>query len=325
MTKTALITGITGQDGSYLVEHLLSQGYRVLGHSRRVQPTVSHGPLSSEIATFSFDLCDATSWEHCLDSHQPDEIYHLAGVSFVPDSWKDPAGTMVANVESTLAILEGMLRSQSKARLFYACSSEIFGKPSNFPQNEQTPLQPHSPYGVSKAASHWLIESYRQRYGLFACSGILFNHESPRRDPSFVIRKITQAVAAISVGAQDKLILGNLDIARDWGFAGDYVDCMHRMLQFATPQDFTIGTGKITKLKDVVDIAFQSVGLHWQDRVEIDSRLIRANDSKMIVADGSKAKSLLNWQATTSIDALVEMMVNADLQLLKNQSRRQAA
>ena len=320
MSTRALITGVTGQDGYYLAKLLGSQGYEVLGQTRF--PSLVRADLSMlPISFVSFDLQSQQAWKGIIDEFQPDEVYHLAGVSFVPTSWTSPNETIAANIEVTVNILEAMRMVANPPRLFYACSSEVFGQPKCSMQSEETPFRPINPYGVTKAASLGMVESYRNRYGLFACSGILFNHESPRRDPNFVTRKITKAVASIYMGVQDRLVLGNLDVARDWGYAGDYVICMFRMLQSNTADDYVIGTGRLTSLEGVVDKAFQCVGLDWRDWVSVDPSFVRANDAKTLVADSSKALRLLGWQAETSISDVIEMMVEYDLQLIRNSKR----
>ena len=320
MAKRALITGVTGQDGYYLSELLTSKGYDVFGQTRYVGKVVP-GLAAQSI---SFDLRSQDAWRATLEKYQLDEIYHLAGVSFVPTSWTSPSETIEANIGVTVNILDSMRSVAKPPRLFYACSSEVFGQPNTSPQSEETPFRPLNPYGVTKAASLGMIESYRNKYGLFACSGILFNHESPRRDPTFVTRKITKAVAAIHMGIQDRLVLGNLDVARDWGYAGDYVKCMHKMLQSDSAQDYVIGTGKLTSLERVVEIAFQRVNLDWKDWVSVDPSFVRANDAKTLVADCSKAYNLLGWKANTTIENVIEMMVEFDLQLVQTSKRKAA-
>lgn len=317
MSKTALITGFTGQDGSYLAELLLEKGYRVVGHVRDPRKLGQSEHLVDRVTTVNFDSQSQREWQHAVATLTPDEIYHLAGVSFVPDSWHDPIGTVNANLNATLHALEAIRNAHPICRLFYACSSEIFGKPTSYPQNELTPIHPQTPYGVTKAASHWMIESYRQKYGVFACSGILFNHESPRRNELFVMRKITRAAAAISLGLQRSLILGDLDVERDWGFAGDFVDCMFRILQSDSPRDYTIGTGRLCSLRRVVETAFNVLKLDWERWVKCDSSLIRSNDKKTVVADCSNAQRYLGWKAKTSLEDLVQMMVLNDLRLLE--------
>ena len=316
MTKNALVTGVTGQDGYYLARLLLSKGYRVLGQSRNIK--VARESLGGlPVSLISFDLLSTDAWSQTIQENGLDEIYHMAGVSFIPKCWENPAETIAANLEVTTHILEAIRSSSLNPKLAYACSSEIFGQPTELTQNEETAFRPMNPYGVTKAASFGLIESYRNRYGLFACSGILFNHESPRRHPSFVTRKITKAVAAISQGLQDSLVLGNLNVSRDWGFAEDYMDCMHRMLQSDIPRDFVIGSGCLTSLKFVVETAFNRVGLDWQQWVSLDPNIARPNDSRSLVADASKAEAELGWRASTTIEELIAMMVDHDLDFLQ--------
>lgn len=322
MSKKAIITGVTGQDGYYLSELLASLGIVVFGQTRISNRAARLSALP--ISVVSFDLRSQDAWRETFEQYQPDEVYHLAGVSFVPTSWTSPSETIAANLEVTVNILEAMRSVASPPRLFYACSSEVFGQPSNSPQSEDAPLRPLNPYGVTKAASLAMIDGYRKKYGLFACSGILFNHESPRRDPSFVTRKITKAVASIYMGIQDRLVLGNLDVARDWGYAGDYVECMYRMLQSDTAQDYVIGTGRLTSLERVVEAAFQRVDLDWREWVSVDPSLVRANDAKTLVADCSKASRNLGWKAATSIERVIEMMVDNDIKIIRESQQRAA-
>jgi len=316
MTNNALITGVAGQDGYYLAKLLLSKGYRVFGQSRNASN--ARTILGSQpIALVSFDLRSEKAWSQAIEEHELDEIYHMSGMSFIPSSWDNPTEVIASNLEVTVHILEAIRAGSRTPRLAFACSSEIFGQPTSMSQNEETAMRPMNPYGVTKAASFGLIESYRKRYGLFVCSGILFNHESPRRDPSFVTRKITKAVAAISQGLQDCLMLGNLEVSRDWGFAEDYMDCMHRMLQNDSPEDFVIGSGRLTRLETFVAMAFNRVGLNWKDWVSIDPSFARPNEPRSLVADASKAKEKLGWQASTQVEELIEMMVDYDLELLQ--------
>lgn len=316
MARKALVTGVTGQDGYYLSKLLLSKGYTVFGQTRNPN-RVPQDCLELPISFLSFDLNSSVEWQKVIEECQIDEIYHLAGVSFVPASWTAPCETIAANTLVTVQLLESLRAVAYPPRLFYACSSEVFGQPTHSPQNEETPFRPLNPYGVTKAASLGMIESYRKRYGLFACSGILFNHESPRRDPSFVTRKITKAAAAIRLGLQDRLILGNLNVSRDWGYAEDYVACMHRMLEADTAEDFVIGTGRLTSLEKVVDIAFQLVDLDWREWVTIDPQFVRANEARSLVADSAKASKRLGWTATTRFEAVIAMMIEHDLKLLR--------
>jgi GDPmannose 4,6-dehydratase len=312
MTKQALITGVTGQDGYYLSEHLRSQGYTVFGQTRNPR-NASLDLRTLAVNLVSFDLTSSIAWKAVFDEYAIDEVYHLAGVSFVPTSWSSPSETITANVQITAQILEAMRSASNAPRLFYACSSEVFGQADSPSQNEQTPLRPINPYGVTKAASLGLIDCYRRRYGLFATAGILYNHESPRRDPTFVTRKISTGVAAIAQGRQPDLVLGHLGVHRDWGYARDYVDCMHRILQADTPEDFVIGSGRLTTLEKLVEIAFNRVGLNWRNHVVIDPRFSRPNEQRTLVADCTKASELLGWNAVTTIEELMSVMVDFDL------------
>lgn len=323
MKKCALITGITGQDGFYLAAHLTSLGYSVIGHSRS-NSFLPSDLLSMPIRRISHDLQSADDWLETIEQFEVNEIYHLAGVTFIPESWNSPELTLTANIDRTLAILEAMRASSNPPKLFYAGSSEVFNNASLSPVDESVPFRPSNPYGVSKAASMSLVECYRNRYGLFACSGILFNHESPRRPVDFVTRKITQAAASIRMGLQDSLSLGNLDVSRDWGYAADFVVCMQRMLAAESPSDYVIGTGKLTSLESVVDAAFQRVGLNWKDWVKTDPRCVRRGETRGMVADSSKAQNELGWTAKTSIEQLIELMVDHDLSLLERKSQRAA-
>ncbi len=318
--RKAIITGVTGQDGYYLSRKLLELRYEVVG---LVRPE-SYGALmqkrfdadcdlDARIDLRPMDLSDAEAWEVILEEETPCEIYHLAGTSFVPDSWNSPVATIDANISVTVKALEALRKYSPNSRFFYACSSEIFGRSKGGSQNESTPLHPISPYGVTKAASHNLIDVYRRQYGIFACSGVLFNHESPRRPISFVTRKISAAAAAIATGLQDSLTLGNIESRRDWGYAGDYVDCMWRMLQSDTPKDYVIGTGRHSTIRQLLDYAFGCVDLDWAKYLRTDERFARANDVHAPLADASAAKNELGWSASTSVQSLMEMMVEHDL------------
>lgn len=329
MAPTALLTGLTGQDGSYLAELLLSKGYQVFAH---VRPSSTRQPgdlgssshLRDRVQVFSFDETSQSDWNGLLARLQPQEIYHLGATTSVRDSWLDPVKVNRANVDWTAVILEALRHHSPKSKLFFACSSEIFGLPHESPQNESTPLQPRTPYGVSKAAAHWLVQSYRQRYGLYLCSGILFNHESPRRPEAFVSRKITRGAVKIKLGLIDSLELGDLSARRDWGYAGDFVDAMWRMLQQDSPEDFVIGTGQLHSTLDVVKLAFSQVGLAWRDHVTINPNLFRPNDPCTVVANIDKARTRLGWTPKTSLAQLVETMVRADMDAL-TQFRHNAA
>jgi GDPmannose 4,6-dehydratase len=313
---TALITGITGQDGSYLAELLLAKGYRVVGMVRRSSTTpyerISH--LVDRVELLSADLLDQTSLSDAIAECQPDEIYNLAAQSFVQTSWNQPVLTGEFTALGVTRMLEAMKKAAPKARFYQASSSEMFGKVVESPQRETTPFYPRSPYGVAKVYGHWITVNYRESFGLYAVSGILFNHESPRRGLEFVTRKVTDAVARIKLGIGHEVRLGNLDARRDWGFAGDYVDAMWRMLQQAEPDDYVIGTGHTCSVRDLCDVAFRYVGLDYRDFVVQDPRFFRPAEVDLLVADPSKARTKLGWEPRVSFDALVHMMVDADLE-----------
>jgi GDPmannose 4,6-dehydratase len=313
--KTALITGITGQDGSYLAELLLAKEYRVVGVVRRSSTTpyerIAH--LVDRIELVSADLLDQTSLTDVVQATKPDEIYNLAAQSFVQTSWQQPVLTGEFTALGVTRILEAFRKAAPNARFYQASSSEQFGKVVETPQREETPFYPRSPYGVAKVYGHWITVNYRESYDLFAVSGILFNHESPRRGLEFVTRKISDAVARIKMGLQREVRLGNLDARRDWGFAGDYVDAMWRMLQSDTPDDFVIGTGQTFSVRDFCEAAFNVVGLDYREFVMQDERFFRPAEVDLLVADPSKAKAQLGWTPSVSFAQLVELMVEADL------------
>ena len=324
---TALITGITGQDGTYLAEHLLSLDYRVYGLIRgQANPKRQLiETLLPDVRIVEGDLLDQTSLINAIQRVEPDEIYNLAAVSFVPVSWNQPeltgevTGLGVLRMLEAIRVVEGASTSRpapptaGRIRFYQASSSEMFGKVAVTPQNEQTPFYPRSPYGVAKVYGHYITVNYRESYGIFACSGILFNHESPRRGPEFVTRKISRAAARIKLGKQKELVLGNLDAHRDWGFAGDYVRAMHLMLQQPEPDDYVVGTGEAHQVREFVDLAFRHVGLNWQDYVRSDSQFSRPAEVDHLLADATKARQKLGWQPTVSFQELVQMMVEADL------------
>jgi GDPmannose 4,6-dehydratase len=316
--KTALITGITGQDGSYLAELLLSKGYRVLGMVRRASverfDRIEH--LREKVELIEGDLADQTSLDRAVTDARPDEVYNLAAQSFVPTSWNQPTMTGDVTGLGVARILEAIRKHSPKTRFYQASSSEMFGKVIETPQSERTPFYPRSPYGVAKVYGHYITVNYRESYGIHACSGILFNHESPRRGLEFVTRKVTDAVARIKAGKADKLKMGNLDARRDWGFAGDYVDAMWRMLQAATPEDYVVATGVQHSVKELVEIAFGAAGLDWRKYVELDPKFIRPAEVDLLVGDASKAKRDLGWTPHVTFEELVEMMVDADLKRL---------
>jgi len=312
---TALITGVTGQDGSYLAELLLAKGYRVIGIVRRSSTTpyerIAH--LVDRVELVSADLLDQHSLVEAMASCAPDEIYNLAAQSFVQTSWMQPVLTGEFTALGVTRMLEAMRRVAPKARFYQASSSEQFGKVLETPQRETTPFYPRSPYGVAKVYGHWITVNYRESYGLYAVSGILFNHESPRRGTEFVTRKVTDAAARISLGLQRELRLGNLDAHRDWGFAGDYVDAMWRMLQQPAPDDYVIGTGVTHSVRELCEVAFARVGLDWTKYVVQDQRFMRPAEVDVLVADPAKARDRLGWTPSVSFAQLVEMMVDADL------------
>jgi len=312
---TALITGITGQDGSYLAELLLEKGYHVVGIIRG-DVSVGHeriGHLIDRVEVVAADLLDQGSLENTMATVQPDEIYNLAAQSFMGRSWADPVMTGELTALGVTRMLEAMKTSAPHARFYQASSSEMFGCAAESPQHEFTPLHPRSPYAVAKAYGHWITVNYRESFGLFAVSGILFNHESPRRGLEFVTRKITDSAARIKLGLGKELRLGNLDALRDWGFAGEYVGAMWRMLQQDDPEDYVIGTGCLSSVRDVCEAAFSHVGLNYQDYVVVDTQFVRPAEDNLHFADSSKAAAHLEWRPRVTLQALVQMMVEADL------------
>ena len=316
MAKTALITGITGQDGSYLAELLLSKGYTVVGAVRRLsapnQWRIAH--LQDQVTLRQADLLDQLSLIKVIEQSQPDEVYNLAAMSFVPASWDQPMLTGEFNSQGVTRVLEAIRQVNPKIRFYQASSSEMYGKVREVPQSELTPFYPRSPYGVSKAFGHYITVNYRESYGLFACSGILFNHESPRRGLEFVTRKVTDGVARIKLGLTDTLHLGNLDAKRDWGFSGDYVRAMWLMLQQDKADDYVVAMGETHTVQRLVELAFERAGLEWQRHVKIDPRFIRPAEVDLLIGDPSKAKRELGWQPEVSFEQLVAMMVDADIQ-----------
>lgn len=312
---SALITGITGQDGSYLAELLLGKGYRVVGVVRRSSTTyyerLAH--ILDRVELVSADLLDQHSLVDAVLHARPDEVYNLAAQSFVQTSWTQPVLTGEFTALGVTRMLEAVRKAAPGARFYQASSSEMFGKVVETPQRESTPFYPRSPYGVAKVYGHWITVNYRESYDLFACSGILFNHESPRRGLEFVTRKVTDAAARISLGRQREVRLGNLEARRDWGFAGDYVDAMWRMLQHDTPEDFVIGTGETYAVRDLCEVAFAAVGLDWREHVVQDPAFFRPAEVDLLVADPARAAAELGWRPTVGFRQLVEMMVEADL------------
>ena len=323
MSKRVIITGITGQDGSYLAELLLSKGYEVVGTVRRSSAPnfwrIQH--LLHRITVKPADLLDQLSIIRVVDEVRPHEFYNLAAMSFVPASWDQPMLTGEFNAQGVTRVLEAVRQVDPTIRLYQASSSEMFGKVREAPQNELTPFYPRSPYGVSKVFAHYITVNYRESYDMFAVSGMLFNHESPRRGLEFVTRKVTDGVARIKLGLSDTLSLGNLDAHRDWGFAGDYVDAMWRMLQQDRADDFVIATGISHSVRDLVEVAFGHAGLDWRKHVTLDPKLIRPAEVEHLVGDCSKARQQLGWQPSIDFIGLVKMMVDADLERVATLSR----
>ena len=313
---TALITGITGQDGSYLAELLLSKGYEVVGMVRRSSTVtferIEH--IQDDIQIVQGDLHDQSSLVSMIEEYKPDEIYNLAAQSFVPTSWGQPILTGEVTALGVARLLEAIRLINPKIRFYQASSSEMFGKVVEVPQRESTPLYPRSPYGVAKVYGHWITINYRESFDIFATSGILFNHESPRRGLEFVTRKISSTVAKIKLGQAKELRLGNLESQRDWGFAGDYVEAMWLMLQHHTPESYVIGTGETHSVREFCELAFGYVGLNYQDYVVQDPRFYRPAEVDLLISDPTRAKTELGWQPKVSFKGLVEMMVESDLQ-----------
>jgi len=315
MAKRALITGITGQDGSYLAELLIEQGYEVYGLTRRLSAVnywrLDH--LLDKITLLPGDLLDQLSLIRVLERVQPDELYNLAAMSFVPASWEQPMLTGEFNSQGVTRVLEAVRVVDQKIKIYQASSSEMFGKVREVPQRETTPFYPRSPYGVSKVFAHYITVNYRESYNLFAVSGILFNHESPRRGLEFVTRKVSDGVAQIALGLASELRLGNLDAHRDWGFAGDYVRAMWQMLQQPTADDYVIATGESHSVRNLVEVAFGHVGLDWQKFVVEDPALFRPAEVDHLVGDSSKARTELRWKPTVDFKGLIKMMVDEDM------------
>lgn len=313
--KKALITGITGQDGSYLAELLLEKGYQVFGLVRRSSTVnferIAH--LQDRLELISADLTDQNSLFYALQESTPDEVYNLAAQSFVQTSWSQPILTGDVTALGVTRMLEAIRIFDKKIRFYQASSSEMFGKVMAVPQREDTPLYPRSPYGVAKVYGHWATVNYRESYGMFAVSGILFNHESPRRGLEFVTRKVTDAAARIKLGLANELRLGNLDAKRDWGFAGDYVRAMWLMLQQETPADYVISTDETHSVEELVEIAFNRVGLNWRDYVVRDARFVRPAEVDLLIGDSSKARQELVWEPVVGFEELITMMVDSDI------------
>jgi GDPmannose 4,6-dehydratase len=329
---TALITGITGQDGSYLAEHLLELGYRVVGITRRTSSytgeRIEH--LGERIELVGADLLDQTSLLSIVDQIKPDEVYNLAAQSFVPASWQQPVLTSEVTALGVTRLLEAVRLAHPIARVYQASSSEMFGMVTEVPQNERTPFYPRSPYGVSKLYGHWIAVNYRESYGMFVVSGILFNPESARRGREFVTRKITYRVARIAHGLDTELRLGNLDARRDWGYAPDYVRAMHAMLQREQPRDYVVATGETHSVREFCECAFAAAGIDWRDHVVLDPSLLRPAEVETLVGDATDAQRDLDWQPTVAFPELVRIMVEADLALVagelhRNQSQEHSA
>ena len=320
MSKRAVITGITGQDGSYLAELLLDKGYEVVGITRRLSAPnhwrIAH--LQDRIELRPAALLDQLSRIRVVEDVRPHEFYNLAAMSFVPASWDQPMLTGEYNAQGVTRVMEAIRQVDTSIKVYQASSSEMFGKVRETPQTELTPFYPRSPYGVSKVFAHYITVNYRESYDLFAASGILFNHESPRRGLEFVTRKVTNGVARIKLGLADSLSLGNLDAHRDWGFAGDYVRAMWAMLQRDTPEDYVIATGLSHSVRDLVEAAFTHVGLDWQDYVRTSSALLRPAEVEHLIGDSSKARSDFGWKPSIDFSSLVQMMVDEDLERVKS-------
>ena len=323
MTKRALITGVTGQDGSYLAELLLEKGYEVLGMVRRSSTVnferIAH--LQDKITFVPGDLLDEISMIHILQEHRPQEVYNLAAQSFVQTSFGQPVLTGETTALGVTRLLDAIRLVDPEIRFYQASSSEMFGKVHEVPQTETTPFHPRSPYGAAKVYGHWITLNYRESYGLHATSGILFNHESPRRGLEFVTRKISHTVAQIKLGLVDELRLGNLDAQRDWGFAGDYVEAMWLMLQREIPEDFVICTGQTHSVREFCEVAFGHAGLNWEEHVVVDETFFRPAEVDLLVGDATKAEEMLGWKPETSFESLVTMMVDADIDLLTGKLR----
>ena len=323
MTKRALITGVTGQDGSYLAELLLEKGYEVLGMVRRSSTVnferIAH--LQDKITFVPGDLLDEISMIHILQEHRPQEVYNLAAQSFVQTSFGQPVLTGETTALGVTRLLDAIRLVDPEIRFYQASSSEMFGKVHEVPQTETTPFHPRSPYGVAKVYGHWITLNYRESYDLHATSGILFNHESPRRGLEFVTCKISHTVAQIKLGLVDELRLGNLDAQRDWGFAGDYVEAMWLMLQREIPEDFVICTGQTHSVREFCEVAFGHAGLNWEEHVVVDETFFRPAEVDLLVGDATKADEMLGWKPETSFESLVTMMVDADIDLLTGKLR----
>ncbi len=324
--KTALITGITGQDGSYLAEHLLDEGYKVYGLVRQTSvrnlERITH--LADRVEIVNGDLLDQNSLINAVAESRPDEVYNLAAQSFVPASFSQPVLTGEFTALGVTRMLEAIRVVNPKIRFYQASSSEMFGKAEAVPQDEQTKFHPRSPYGVAKVYGHWITVNFRESYGLYAVSGILFNHESPRRGKEFVTRKVSLAAARIAAGRQEELRLGNLDARRDWGFTGDFVQAMRLMLQQDTPRDYVIGTGETHTVQELVEYAFSMLGLDWKKHVVIDPKLVRLAEVDLLISNPRRAREELGWKPRVNFYELVRMMVEADVALVARERRNES-
>jgi GDPmannose 4,6-dehydratase len=323
MKKKVLVTGVTGQDGSYLAEFLLERGYEVIGMVRRTSTVnfdrIRH--LQDDIELVYGDLLDQVSLIDILREYEPDEVYNLAAQSFVPTSWKQPVFTAEASALGVTRMLEAIRTVNPDIKFYQASSSEMFGKVVEVPQNEKTRFYPRSPYGVAKVYGHYITVNYRESYGVFACSGILFNHGSPRRGLEFVERKVAHGAVRIKLGLAEELRLGNLDAERDWGYAGDYVEAMWMMLQQPEPDDYVVGTGVTHSVRELCKVAFSYLGLNWEDYVVSDPKFFRPAEVDQLVADPRKARKVLGWEPKVSFEELVHMMVDADMEALQRMLR----
>lgn len=323
--RNALVTGITGQDGAYLAQLLLDKGYRVVGLHRRSSTTntwrLQQLGVLDKIELVEGDLGDTSSLETAIDNAEPEEVYNLAAQSFVPSSWGQPLYTADVTAMGVLRLLEAVRRVNNKIRFYQASSSEMYGQVEEIPQRETTPFHPRSPYGVSKVFGYWITRNYRESYGMYACNGILFNHESPLRGIEFVTRKITDGVARIKLGLATELRLGNLKAKRDWGFAGDYVRAMWLMMQQDEPGDYVIATGESHEVGEFVQLAFEAVGLDWRQYVAEDSKYLRPAEVDTLLGDPTLARNVLGWTPSTTFAGLIEMMVRADLARLGNETK----
>jgi GDPmannose 4,6-dehydratase len=321
MAKRALITGITGQDGSYLAEFLLEKGYEIFAMVRRSSTEnferIQH--IRDRLTLIQGDLLDQMSLISIFQESQPDEVYNLAAQSFVPTSWTKPVLTAEFTALGVTRMLEALRLVKSDARFYQASSSEMFGKVKEIPQTEETPFHPRSPYGVAKVYGHFITVNYRESYNLYACSGILFNHESPRRGYEFVTRKVTDGVARIKLGLADELRMGNLDAKRDWGYAGDYVKMMWMMLQQDEPEDFVVCTGVEHSVRELVETAFGHAGLDWEKYIKIDPRFVRPAEVDMLIGDPTKAREKLGWEPLVSFEEMIHMMVDSDLKIVQEE------